>query len=52
MDKIVEAIGSLGYTEIDLKGDGEPALIQVMEAVEGRRSHATRIHPPRLWSPE
>ena len=39
--KLMEDIDRLGYTEIILKGDGEPALVQVMREVKQRRSHPT-----------
>ena len=41
VSRIVEDIDNMGYTDILLKGDGEPALTQVMEAVKQRRAHST-----------
>ena len=40
-DKITENIKNWAHTKIVLKADGEPAIVQVMEAVKRRRAHST-----------
>ena len=42
----------MGHTEIILKGDGEPALIQVMEEIKKRRCHPTIIQNPPAYDPQ
>ena len=37
VSKLMEDIGNLGYAELILKGDGEPALVQVMNEVKRQR---------------
>ena len=50
--KIVEDIVALGYTEIILKGDGEPALNDVMEKVKLAREHSTILQNPPAYDPK
>ena len=38
MSKSMEDIDNLGYTELVLKGDGEPALVQVMNEVKRQKN--------------
>ena len=52
VSKIVENIGELGYTEIILKGDGEPALNDVMEKVKSAREHSTILQNPPAYDPQ
>ena len=42
----------LGHTDIILKGDGEPAFVQLMEEIERRRSHPTIIQNPPAYDPQ
>ena len=45
--KVRKSIDRTGNTDMTLKGDGEPALVQVMEDVKNKRSHRTMLdHPP------
>ena len=45
--ELMEYIVNLGYTELVLKGDGESALVQVMNDVKRQRPHKTILeHPP------
>ena len=45
--KIKEDIARLGYQDVILKGDGEPALVQVLENVKLAREAPSIIqHPP------
>ena len=52
MDRIIDDIDSLGYTEIILRGDGEPALVQVMNEVKRRRHHSTILQNPPAYDPQ
>ena len=52
VDKIVEDIASLGYTDVIIKGDGEPALVQVMEAIRERRQQRTLVENPPAYDPQ
>ncbi len=52
VNKVIEDIDLLGHTEIILKGDGEPALIQLMEEITRRRSHSTIIQNPPAYDPQ
>ena len=36
----------LGYTDAILKGDGEPAFVQLLHELKQRRSHSTQIQGP------
>ena len=45
--KVMQSIAETGCTDVVLKTDGEPALIQVQEAVVGKRGHrAIPDNPP------
>ena len=50
--KIVDDIDALGYTSIIIKGDGEPALVQVMKEVKKARKHDTIIENPPAYDPQ
>ena len=52
VNKLLEDIDLMGHTEIILKGDGEPALVQVMEEVKRRRCHPTIIQNPPAYDPQ
>ena len=49
--KIIDDIASLGYVEVLIKGDGEPALVQVMENVQQTRMQGTLIENPPAYDP-
>ena len=47
VDRLVEDLATLGHTKVIVKTDGEPALVNVMEAIQEKRSHPTvPKHPP------
>ena len=50
--RIIADIDGMGHTEILLKGDGEPALTQVMEAVKARRPQQTILVQPPAYDPQ
>ena len=52
LKSLLKFIGDLGHTKIILKGDGEPALVELMEAVKGKRDHETRIRNPPAYDPQ
>ena len=51
VSKLMEDIDNLGYTDLILKGDGEPALVQVMNEVKRQRSHKTILEHPPAYDP-
>ena len=51
VSKLMEYIVNLGYTELVLKGDGEPALVQVMNDVTRQRPHKTILEHPPAFDP-
>ena len=47
MSNLIDDIDDLEYTELLLKTDGEPALVQVVNEVKRQRQHKTNLkHPP------
>ena len=56
LEKIKEDIARLGYQDVILKGDGEPALVQVLENVKLAREapsviqHSPAYDPQANWS--
>ena len=51
LSKLMEDIDNLGYTELILKGGGEPALVQVMNEVKRQRPHKTILEHPPAYDP-
>ena len=51
VNKLVSDIDDWGYTDLILKCDGEPALIQVAEAMKKRRKHPTIIQHSPAYDP-
>ena len=51
VSKWMEDIDNLGYTELVLKGDGEPALVQVMNEVKRQRPRKTILEHPPAYDP-
>ena len=45
-------IERLGYTDIIIKGDGEPALVQVMNEIKKRRAHSIIVQKPPAYDPQ
>ena len=52
IEKIIEDINRLGYTEVVLKGDGEPALQEVLQEVKRLRNHSTILQGPPAYDPQ
>ena len=52
MQKLLEDMERLGHTEVIIKSDGEPALVQVMEKLKERRSHPTIVQHPPAYDPQ
>ena len=52
VEKIKEDIARLGYQNVTLKGDGEPALVQVLENVELAREAPSIIHYSPAYDPQ
>ena len=50
--KIIDDIDRLGYTEVILKGDGEPALQDVLQEVKRQRVHPTIPKGPPAYDPQ
>ena len=44
-------IDGLGYTEVILKSDGEPSIVQVLELVKRRRPQRTILQNPPAYDP-
>lgn len=52
IDRVTKAMDETGQTRMILKGDGEPALAQVQEAIEEKRSHETVVQNPPAYDPQ
>ena len=52
VDRICDGIGLWGHTELIIKGDGEPALIQVQEAIKDKWNHKTVPQNPPADNPQ
>ena len=52
VNKVVKSMGETGFTKMTLKGDGEPALVQVQEAVKDNRQHETILENPPAHDPQ
>ena len=52
MERLIEDIDNTGHTNIILKGDGEPALVQVMNVIKEKRKHNTIIVNPPAYDPQ
>ena len=52
VEKIIDDIASLGYVEVLIKGDGEPALVQVMETGRQTRTQGTLVENPPAYDPQ
>ena len=50
VNKIVREVYALGYRKLIIKTDGEPALVEVQEAIARARVHDTfvKIHLPMI----
>ena len=52
VDKVIESIKETGNTNIRLKTDGEPALVQVQERIAEKRGQATIPENPPAYDPQ
>ncbi len=52
VNRLVEDIGTLGHADVIIKTDGEPALVKVMEAMQGKRTHASIPEHPPAYDPQ
>ena len=52
VNKIVRAVDALGYRKLIIKTDGEPALVEVQEAVARARVHETICENPLAYDPQ
>ena len=52
VQKIEASIDEVGDAKIKIKSDGEPALVQVMEAVKRKREHPTLLENPPAHDPQ
>ena len=52
IEKIKEDIATLGYQDVILKGDGEPALVQVLENVKLAREAPSVIQHSPAYDPQ
>eukprot|EP00973_Karenia_brevis_P077886 10821749-Karenia_brevis.AAC.1 len=49
--KVLDSIKETGYTRMQLKTDGEPALVEVQEKVKELRTHETLLVNPPAYDP-
>ena len=52
VNKVNRSMRETGFTKMALKGDGEPALVQVQEAVKDKRNHETIVENPPAHDPQ
>ena len=52
VDRICDDNGLRGHTELIIKGDGEPALVQVQEAIKDKWNHKTAPQNPHAYNPQ
>lgn len=52
VEKIIRDIDNMGYNDIILKGDGEPALVKLMEAIKDKRRGNTVLENPLAHDPQ
>ena len=52
VDRICDDLDLFGHTEIVLKSDGEPAIMQVQNAVKSNRNHPTICQNPPAYDPQ
>ena len=50
--KVCQSMGETGFTKMALKGDGEPALVQIQEEVKAKRMHETILENPPAHDPQ
>ena len=52
VERVCDDIDMFGHTEVLLKGDGEPALVQVQTAIKDKRAHPTICQNPPAYNPQ
>ena len=52
VDRICDDIGLWGHTELIIMVDGEPALVQVQEAIKDKWNHETVPQNPPAYNPQ
>ena len=52
VDRICDDTEMFGHTDIILRGDGEPAMIQLQNAIKAKRTHSTICQNPRAHNPQ
>ena len=52
VNRVAQDIESMGHTDIVLKGEGEPALVQVMNEVKKKRFGSTIIVNSPAYDPQ
>ena len=52
VDRVCDDLDMFGHTEIVLKSDGEPAIMQVQNAVKASRVHPTICQNPPAYDPQ
>ena len=50
--KILDDLDQLGHFDMIFKGDGEPALVQVMKEIRKKRIHTTLLENPPAYDPQ
>ena len=50
--RVLEDLDHLGHVDVILKGDGEPALVQLMKEVKKLRAQPTFIQHPPAYDPQ
>ena len=52
VQRLIKSMDEPGNTRTVLKGDGEPALVQVQEAAKDARKHETILKNPPAYDPQ
>ena len=52
VERVCDDIDLFGHSGVVLKGDGEPALIQVQSAIKEKRTHPTICQNPPAYNPQ
>ena len=52
VQRVMKAMDETGQTRMILKGDGEPSLVQVQEAVKATRGQETLLQNPPAYDPQ
>ena len=52
VERVCDDIDLFGHSGVVLKGDGEPALVQVQSAIKEKRTHPTICQNPPAHNPQ